>query len=308
MTDNMTDGVSAPAVQETPALKSTDSSALNAIRAQAEAAPAAKAEPVQKAAPPQQEPEGEAGEVDDAPAADSPNDDGKKKSRDPRWVKERLERVRRVTAAETREQVLREIQQSQPQTREPTNVAPADREKTLEDFDFDTNAYFDYKVERGIERREQQAQQREAQQKQAEAVEQFKAKIDSFEDRVGAGAWEDINTSPLNTDPAFKPLVDLFLGDDNDLEVAHHLAMNMEEAQRLMALSPLARVREVAKLADQFSAPPKTAPAPPRKVTNAPPPPKTVSGGGKSTPSEDEEGITSAQRIAIWQAKRGKTR
>lgn len=308
MTDNTNDGASAPAAQPA-ALKSTDTSVISAIKVKEGPADPAPAKPVERVAP-QQEPEGEAGDAvenEDAPAADAATE--KKKDRLPRWVQERLERVRRVTEAETRERTLRELQErQQPHVREPANVEPTEREKTLEDFDFDSAAYLDYKVERGIERRERQAQLRAEQQKQVEAVEQFKAKIDSFEERVGAGAWEDINTSPINTDPAFKPLVDLFLGDENDLAIAHHLAMNPDEASRLLALSPLARVREVAKLADQFGEQPhKPAPAPlPKKVTNAPPPPKTVTGGGKATPSEDDDSLSPDQRIALWRARQGK--
>jgi len=305
MTDNVTDAASTAAAQE-PALKSTDTSALNAIKAEAQKEP--KPEPKQE--PTQQVPKGEAGDAvdDDAPSADAA--DGKKKDRLPRWVQERMERVRRVTQAETREQMLREFQQHQSPQKQPANVEHAEREKTLEDFDFDSSKYLDYKVQQGIEREKQREQRAEVERKQAESVEQFKAKIDAFEEKVGAGAWEDIESSPLNTDPAFKPLVDLFLGDDNDLEIAHHLATNPDEAKRLLGLAPLARVREVAKLAAQFDATPpeKPAPTPPKKVTNAPPPPKTVTGGGKPTPSEDDEGITPEQRIALWQAKRRTSR
>lgn len=283
-------------------LKSTDTSALSAMKTAAEAPKSeSKTEPTQSPT------EGDGAGDDpegDAAAADAP-EDKRKKQRLPRWVQERLARERLVTEQRTREKVLAELQQQSPR-RDPTNVEHAEREKTLEDFDFDSGKYLDYKVQQGIEREKQQQRRADVERQQAEDVEKFKAKIDRFEEKAGAGSWEDIESSPINTDPAYKPLVDLFLGDDNDLEIAHHLAMNPDEAARILSLSPLARVREIAKLSESFDTPPqgKPAPTPPKKVTNAPPPPKTVSGGGKSTPSEDDEGITPEQRIAIWRAKR----
>jgi hypothetical protein len=258
-------------------------------------APPAQPEPVAESEDgSQDEPSGEGNT--DADPADSP----RKSKRDPRWVKERIERVRRVTAAETREQMLREFAERQQPQREPEPASP--EAKTRADFDFDDAKYTAYLVEQELGRREQQRQAEKVAKTQAEATEQFKAKVDAFEEVKGAGAWEDIETSPLNTDPKFKPLVDLFMGDDHDLEIAHHLATNDGEAERLMALSPVQRAREITKLADRFGgeqqAPP--APVPQRKTTNAPPPPKTISGSGKSVLNVDSPDISPADRIKAW--------
>lgn len=302
MTDTVNDVVSATEVPKE--LKSSDTSVLAALKAETPKTEP-KAEKPQKAAPIESADEAEPPEGEHAPAAESPE---RREQRLPRWMKERLERERKVTEARTREAVLRELQSQQPAAatqRQPEAESP--REKTLEDFDFDPVAFQKYLAKQAVEDYKREESDRAKLKEQAAAAEQFKAKIDSFEAKVGAGAWEDIESSPLNTDAAYKPLVDLFLGDENDLELAHHLAQNLAEADRLMALPPLQRAREVAKLADTFSDTPSSKPAPsvpPKKVTNAPPPPKTVSGGGKSTPSEDDEGITSEQRIALWQAKR----
>lgn len=299
----MSDDINAaPAAEAQQELKSTDTSTKAQIEPKATPAPP---EPKVEKAEAQQEPQGDAGDGTDVPPTDSPQG---RHDKLPRWVKERMERVRRVTEAETRERVLQEVQQ-RPAERQETAPATTVPGKTLEDFDFDQDAFFDYKVEQGIERREQQAQQRAQQNKQAEAVETFKAKIDAFEERIGAGAWEEIETSALNTDPAMKPLTDLFMGDEHDLEIAHHLALNPKEAERLLSLPPLGRIREMAKLADRFDSRPAAKPAPtlPRKFTNAPPPPKTVTGAGKSSVAIDDPNISTEQRIALWQAKRKKS-
>ena len=227
----------------------------------------------------------------DAHPADSPRKEGKL----PRWVKERMERVRRVTEAETRERVLNEVRTQQPQ-REPER--PVTEAKTLADFDFDNNAYTQYLVSSELDRRDQQREAEKTAKAQADAAEKLNARIDAFETKVGDGAWEDFTSSEFNNDPKFAPLFGLFMGDDNDLEIAHHLAVNHEEAERLLSLSPVNRAREIAKLADRFGGVQETpAPVPVRKTTNAPPPPKTVAGSGAPSANIYAKEMTPEQRI-----------
>lgn len=240
-------------------------------------------------------------EGEDAPDADSPQ---AKQKRLPRWMKERLERERQVTEARTREAMLREFQEKQPKA-EPVEDAP--KLKTLEDFDFDQSAYTDYLVERKIEQAEAKRRQQTEQQKQAEAAESFKRRVDSFEERVGDGAWEDIVSSPINTDSAYKPLTELFMGDDHDLDIAHYLASHLDEAKRINGLSRLAQLREIAKIADRFDKPAEGVDTPPeapkKKTTSAPPPVKTVSGAGKAGLDVNDPNLTPEQRIAMWRKK-----
>lgn len=292
-----------------PQLKSTDTSykaSLVAPEVKAEPTPAPKVEkkPAEPAEPSVVPVEGE-----DAPVADSQPGKGNEK-RLPRWMKERLERERQVTEARTREAMLREFQQTQPK---PEVVTPSEPKlKTLEDFDFDNSAYTDYLVEQKLNKREEQARREAEARKQAEATEKFKARIDAFEERAGDGAWQDIIESPLNTDPAYKPLTELFMGDDHDLDIAHYLSENLDEAKRINGLSKLQQVREIAKLAEKFeggsqpevNAPPAPAPLP-KRTTSAPPPPKTVSGAGKPSVDINDPNLSTADRIAAWR-KAGK--
>jgi len=243
-----------------------------------------------------------------APDADSPQ---KGEKRLPRWMKERLERERQVTEARTREAMLREFQAAQPRK----DVAPEVEQpklKTLEDFDFDQNKYTDYLVDQKLTIREQNAKLEAEKKKQAEAAETFKARVDSFEERAGNGAWQDIIDSPLNTDAAYKPLTDLFMGDEHDLDIAHFLATNLKEADRIHKLPRLQQIKEIAKLADKFEGgsqeeavdtPAKPAPLP-KKTTAAPPPPKTVSGSGKPSVDILDPNLSTEQRIAAWRSQR----
>lgn len=285
------------ATVEPTVLKSTDTgSAANLVKAEKKPEPKVEAIP-EAAKPDPKPPEG----VTDAPDADSPQ--AGKEKRLPRWMKERLERERQVTEARTRAAVLEEIQKRQPAPVEA--VAKAPPEKTLEDFDFDQGKYVDYKVSRLLEQKEESARAEAEQKKQAEASETFKGRIDAFEKRAGDGAWEDILTSPLNTKAEFKPLTDLFLGDEHDLDIAHHLATHFEEAERLLALPKIQQMREIAKLAEQFDGStdevttPSTTPIV-KKTTTAPPPVKTVSGAGKPSVDINDPGMTTQQRIAAW--------
>lgn len=312
MTDN-TDAV-VPAVA--PELKSTDTRThVNDQPTKNELAkpsPEVKAEPAKPEAGTQDVALEGAGT--DALDADSTKADSRK-------VKERIERVRRKTAQETRETVLRELVEKglklpDTQAQPPAQTAPevTDQEPTLADCDFDSTEYTKrmYAYLRGQERKQEAAQATERE--QAKLTETFKSRIDALEEKVGAGAWEDIESSHLNKDPSLKPLVDSVLGgvdirmaDAATLELLHHLAGDAEESKRLASLSPSQRVREIAKLADRFDEPAQVANIPtvlPKKTTNAPPPPKTVSGAGKGAIDVNSPNISSEDRIKAWRAGR----
>lgn len=310
MSDTATDGASAP-VASSQTLKSTDTSA----KAKAPSAPAPEPKDAQEAKAPEAKPEAtkpdapadEGGSAEpDAPTAEAPRE--KSQQRLPRWMQERLERERQVTRERTRAEMLAEFQRTPPapqaHTAEAHQPAPA---KTLEDFDFDTAAFVAYQVQEGLANERRKEQQAQAQRESAAKLETFKSRVDTFEARVGAGAWEDIATSALNTDPAFAPLVDAFMGDTHDLDIAHHLALHLDEALHLLTLSPVARARELVKLADRFEAP--TAPAPeapevtPKTVTKAPPPPSKLVGGKPSVDINNPQ-MSTADRIAAWKKAR----
>jgi hypothetical protein len=299
MTDE-TNGVAAPVA---PAeLKSIDTSS-KAKEANIEASkPVVVAKVKPESAEPATPPEG----VVDAPDADSPTG----KQRMPRWMKERLERERQVTEARTREAVTREFLERTPA--QPSDAArpQAEPEKTLMDFDFDQNKFTDYLVDKKLKDRDERQHREAEQKKQAEAHESFKSHVDAFESKVGDGAWEEIVESPLNTKPEYKPLTELFMGDEHDLEIAHYLATNMKEAERINALPRLQQVREIAKLADRFEGSAEETPdkpvAAPRKTTSAPPPVKTISGAGKPSVDIRDPGMSTADRIKAWKKQGGR--
>ena len=286
-------------------LKSNDTSEIKEIQQKVEENPKPETvTPVEQKVVEDSDPEVDE-EQDDAQSADSSKPNQGKNS----W-KKRIERAQRQAAAETEARIYKELygNQGKPPPQEAVQVS---EEKSFDELllenDFDQGKAMQafYKQQRESERKAEAAEAEK--ESQAKAAEASKAKFDAFESRVGEGSVQDIIQSPLNKDSKFKPLVDLFMGDDADLDIAYELANNIEEAERILSLSPLARVREVAKLAEKLGgATEQKREVPPKKTTNAPPPPKTIAGSGKSGIDLDDPKISTAQRIAEWRRK-GKT-
>jgi hypothetical protein len=301
MTD-VTDVASTTVAQ--PELKSADTSVVNKITAEAAKAEPVKAEPAVEAKVEETAVQVPEGDEADAPDAGSEAAKPGKNS----W-KKRLERVRQTAEAETRANVLKElIDQGVIKPPKPPQEAVVETkaEKSLEDFDYDQDAYLEYKLERKLEQREAKQREAEEQKRQAETAKQFEAKVSEFEQRVGEGAWQEVLESPINLDPEFKPLAAMIEGDDLALDIAHHLASNPDKAEEIIKLSPLKMALEVAKIAEQLGGKQSEKPAPvlPKKTTNAPPPPKTVTGSGKPSVDVNSPDLTPEQRIAMWR-KRG---
>lgn len=304
--DNVTTDVQSntEAVEVKP-LKSNDTSEIKAVQQKVEEVAKPETDkPVEQKVVEDSDPEVDE-EQDDAQSADSSKPNQGKNS----W-KKRIERAQRQAAAETEARIYKELYGNQgkppPQEAEQVSEAKSFDELLLEnDFDQGKAMQAFYQQQRESERKAEAAEA--AKESQAKAAEASKAKFDAFESRVGEGSVQDIIESPLNKDAKFKPLVDLFMGDDGDLDIAYELANNIDEAERILSLPPLARVREVAKLAEKFGgAAEQKREAPPKKTTNAPPPPKTIAGSGKSGIDLDDPKISTAQRIAEWRRK-GKT-
>lgn len=301
MTDE-TNVASATGADAPAPLKSTDTSV---VKKTLETKPEPAKEPEKVEAPKVEQSDDDhdpEGVETDAPEADSEEQPKQSKST---W-KKRLERVRRTTEAETRAAVLKElIDQGVIKSPEAKPEAPAQEQptkKTLADFDYDEEAFLDYRLEQRLQQREAKQREEEDKKRQAEAADKFKARIEAFEDRVGEGAWDDIVASPLNRDPEYKALAELIRDEESGLEIAHFLASNPDKAEELTKLSPLRMAAEVAKIAEQISGkqPEKPAPVLPKKTTTAPPPPKTVSGSGRPSVDIQDPQMTTSQRIAEW--------
>ena len=89
--------------------------------------------------------------------------------------------------------------------------------------------------------------------------------IEGFEDALSYVQSEDFPMTPA--------IGEYLLDADHKAAMVKYLADNEDEALRISRLSPVAAVKELAKVEARFSAKPKP------KTSSAPPPPATVSGG-----------------------------
>lgn len=253
---------------------------------------------------------------DDAQAAEHTT--GKKKL--PRWMKKRIARAEQKGYNIAKAELTALSPKAAP---EPVQVAQ-EQEKTLADFDFDQAKFDDYRIERAVEKRLEAREAKAAEEREAklheQAKEQFLERVDQFEDAVGEGAYEEMLKAEINTPPV---MIELLNGHERDLEIGLYLARNPDECDRIAELSPLKMAKELDKIdaliADGYFAQPgsvkpkndtkaepaKTpAPKPKPKLTNAPPPAKTITSTSSSTKSPDDEGLSTAERIALWRNER----
>lgn len=233
-------------------------------------------------------------EENDAPDAGL-SEEQKAKRRKSRHFKERLEKVRAEAKAEAYQEALKALgkaEQPEPVQQQP----PQSNDKSLEDFDFDVGAYAEYKANRAIEKRDEES-------RRASAETAFKSRVESLTTAMGEGAWDEIVTSPINQDPKYKAVTDIFMESDKGLEIAHHLATNPDEAERIVSLPKHRMVVELGKLISRFEG--ETAPTPPpvKKVSKAPPPPQTINGAGKGKVDLYAHEQSTADRIRAWKTK-----
>jgi hypothetical protein len=233
----------------------------------------APAEPVkQEAAPePTTEPQGESLERDEK---------GRFKSGAQERINEitraRREAERRAEAAEQRaaqhEAELAKYRQPQ---------APQERPPTLEDFGYDqaawSQALTQYAVAQATRAVESKYQQQDTQSRQQAMVESFGKREREFAakhpDYLDVTA--DLSHVPL------RHLTEVFGNSENGPALLYHLAMHLDEADRISRMSPTVAALHLGRLEAQITAP-KTKP-----VSNAPPPAPQV--GGASTVSKDPD-------------------
>lgn len=253
---------------------------------------------------------GDDDEGDDAQTADSSEEaeePAKKKRRLSKWEKKRLGRAKEAGIKEGREAALAALREAgvlkDGAETPPPKQEPVDREavKTLADFDFDQDAYFDYKVERKLAERDAKAAAELQAKQEQESQAQFRERVAEFESRRGEGAFSEIEKADIPVPPV---LIEILSEDPHGLDIAYDLIQDPDEAKRIAALPKLQMLRAVAAIADEYAEPSPETPKPetPRKITKAPAPVKTLKGSGKAVVSPYDKSITAAERIAQWRA------
>jgi hypothetical protein len=287
---------SAPA--EKPELKSTDTSVLKALKTDT-ATPSPKAEQPEEKKPATPN-ASQAAKGQDADSSEAAHQDEERKLEP--WMRKRLSRAEEKGRKQAREEVLAEIRsQRPPEQSQQGDKGGVDTPKTLADFDYDVEKFTQHQVREGVKaalsERDAESQRLAAERKAEEARNAFEKRKAEFEKRVGEGSWDEMVSAKVDVP---QEVIDLLVGHDRDLDIAHYLIHNPEELDGLRGKNKLQIARGLTAIEEKLSG--STERELPPKTTKTPPPPPRVTGAGKSVKSIAE--MSTAERIAEWRRQK----
>ncbi len=168
-------------------------------------------------------------------------------------------------------------------------VAPVSEDKPVWNPEGDEE-YDDYlvKLTKWTYHKERQADQ--ATERQTAFNKQLDKGFEKYEDFGKVGMKVDMS-------PA---MIDALHDMDGAADVAQHLGKNSAEAHRIASLSPISAAREIGKIAERLSQPPKKI----VKTTKAGEPIETITSGAAPTVGVDEAKMTQKERLAKWEKER----
>lgn len=167
-----------------------------------------------------------------------------------------------------------------PKAADTTNAQAARTEAkpTLEDFDYDPDAYYTalakWQVDAELASREQKAQQRKQQESAAEKAKAFKDREAAFAAK-NPDYYDKAYTAPIQYSEA---MLEAIQDSDQAPAIAYHLANNLDDANAISRMSPLAAAKAIGRIEAQLSAPAVARTPQPKTVTNAPAPVTTLTG------------------------------
>ena len=204
------------------------------------------------------------------------------------------ELTRRLREAERRNERLLRLAEERGQPPPPTQQ-PAQQpqvEKTLKDFNYDTEQFARYERERARADAAETAKQLAQQLREQEAEQRRREK---FEERAAAFAKanEDYNEVIQSAWACSKPMAEVIEESEEGPALAYYLAQNPDIAQQMAKLSAAQAGRELARLEDRLISERKRAAEKP--VTQAPPPPPKIEGADPGNVEKDPSKMTDAQ-------------
>lgn len=217
-------------------------------------------------------------------------------------TKEKHEALRRAEAAERERDELR----SKATKPEQAHAKPEGK-PTLEQFDYDYEAYTDalsdWKIDQKLSERDQRSLEEANKSKIEEQSKAVQSRIDAYAAKDPDG-WKEALTAPINYT---QTMVETLRESEIGPEMGVYLARNLDEAEQISRMNPVAAARALGRIeakleSTQAEAKPKV--DPPKKLTQTPPPAKTLSGAAVAMKDVDRAGITPEERIAIWRAQR----
>lgn len=296
----------APAPEAKPELKSTDTGVLATLKPKADTAPPPKAEKPEAKPASDATPAVKGSDADSA--ADHQDDDDRPDRKIEPWMKKRLSRAEEKGRKLGRAEILDEVRtlkgapeapKGEPK-QEQTQQQPA-AQKTLADFDYDMEKYSRYlareETKAVLAERDAEQERQRTERTAREAQSAFEKRKAEFESRAGEGAWDEMVSAKVDVP---QEVIDLLMGHERDLDIAHYLVNHTDELDALRGKSKLQIARGLSAIEAKLSGsreqelPPKT--------TKAPPPPPKVTGAGKSVKSIAD--MSTAERIAEWKRQK----
>jgi len=191
------------------------------------------------------------------------------------------------------------------------DTATGNPQPTLDQFDYDYEAFnealSDWKAEQKLAQRSQAESQRQ-QQEAAKAKQAAAQKMIAEYQEQDPDGWQEAISAPINYTPA---MLDALGDSDRAPEIAVYLARHLDEADRISRMPPAAAIRALVRIESGLEDKPAK-PTPreiPKKLTNTPPPPRTLtSGTGSPKINLDDPKISPEARIAAWRAQRQSSR
>jgi hypothetical protein len=273
----MSEAVAAPAAPEVPA-----------------AAPSAPAAPAEGGAPAQNPAATAPAAPTDAKPATGENPDT---TQPPQQGKHRVERKINRLYREAAEQKARAdfLEKQLSETRQkaaPAEDPGAPRLEAFSDIQEYAKAYAKYESERALKEHAAKQQNETHQQQQARLVEGWEAKTEKAETK-----YPDFDEVVGDLKPTSAWAIAVMEAENAD-DVAYYLGTHLDEARKIVAMTPLAQARAIGKIeAKLLAEPPK-----PKTASKAPAPITPLSGAAQvatDVPSDEDD-------LATWMKKRNK--
>ncbi len=179
---------------------------------------------------------------------------------------EKHEALRKAEAAERRVAELEAASKPAPAATQDD----ADAEPTFESCDFDEVKYKAALKAHALREADKQRQTEARETEKKQLSEAFTARLTAFE-KENPGAWEAATKAPMTLTP---PMLEVIATSDHGPHIGVYLSRNLEEADRISKLSPIAAAAALGRIEASLS----TARQSERKTTKAPPPVTNVSG------------------------------
>lgn len=240
------------------------------------------------------------------------------KANTPRGVQKKLDKLTREKyEAQAREQqraaeveYWKQQAQQRPQAhpgqaQQPAAQAQSDGKPTLESCGNDPEKYLEtlaeWKADQRITAHERQVAEQAKFQEANKTQLAFLGRLKEYEAAV-PGAEKTALEARINYSPA---MVDYVFTSENGPQLAVYLAQHLDEAKAIEALPPLRQGIALDRIERTFAAAPAVSTeAPARQVTQAPRPPATVAPSGTARRNIYDDGLTTAERIAMWRRKK----